>query len=70
MTLGRSRVLRGGGRLFGQFFVTRLAFQNRAQPVESAALFYFRADAPGRFARAPAPKEKKRQDVMNNAGRS
>jgi hypothetical protein len=42
-SLGRPRVSLRGGRLFGQFFVGRLTFENRDQPGEPGALFYFRA---------------------------
>jgi hypothetical protein len=41
--VGRTRFTGRDGRLFGQFFVGRLSFENRDQPGESAALFYFRA---------------------------
>jgi hypothetical protein len=41
--LDRSRFRKRGGRLFGQFFVGRLTLENRDQPRESGALYYFRA---------------------------
>ena len=60
-TLGRPRVLRRDGRLFGQLSLGHLSFQNRDQPRESASLYYFRA-----FGCKPSRAIRREGDVMNS----